>query len=155
MRIGKVLVSTGVLALLSCVIVDGAPEDDHKEEAKMLQGTWQVTKYIDEDGKEAPAKEIVNHTFQFKGDQVVIHSTKDDDGREFKYSVDGAKKPKAIDIDMGPPKPSEGIYKLEGDKLTICIVSGYRNDRPAPRPSGFKESKEKKYVVFILKKVSK
>lgn len=42
-----------------------------------------------------------------------------------------------------------GIYKLEGDTLTLCLM---KSDNPADRPKEFKTSKESKVMIEVLKK---
>jgi hypothetical protein len=56
---------------------------------------------------------------------------------------------------MGGPAATEGIYKLDGDELTICVVAGSRGGKTAARPSEFKASKRDKYSLFVLKNVKK
>ena len=42
-----------------------------------------------------------------------------------------------------------GIFKVEGDKLTICMIE---SDKAADRPKEFKTSKEGKAISMILEK---
>jgi uncharacterized protein (TIGR03067 family) len=151
----KAFLFAAILTAFSAAFAADPPKEDAtKAEAAKLQGTWQVTKLTDETEVAAPAKEIEEWTFEFKGDQLTIRQTKDNSGHVTKYTLDPSKKPKAIDIqeaDLG----SEGIYKLDGDDLAICVVAGGRNGRTAARPSEFKASKPNKYSLFVLKKVKK
>ena len=131
----------------------GFAADEPKDEAKKLQGTWQVTKFIDHSEEPAEAKEIEHFTFEFKGDTLTVRKEKDDSGREMKYALDATKKPKGIDLKKDDGGTSEGIYKLDGDELTICVVAGKRSDKAAERPAEFKASKGSKHSLFVLKKV--
>src|SRR5437764_809520 len=47
MTIAKRLVAAVLLAIFTAPLVAGGPKEDGKEDAKQLQGTWQVTKFID------------------------------------------------------------------------------------------------------------
>jgi uncharacterized protein (TIGR03067 family) len=123
------------------------------EEMNKLQSAWQVVKFIDHSGEAAPAEEIKDFTFEFKGDVVIQRKDKQDEGRRGKYTVDVSKNPKWMNIDFG--KVSEGIYKLEGDELSLCVVAGMRGGKVAPRPTEFKASKDPPYSLFVLKKVKK
>ncbi len=155
MTVIKPFLPAVVLATVTAALAaDPAKEDAAKADAAKLQGTWQVTKFIDHSEEAAPAAEIEHMAFEFKGDRVTMRRTKDDPGREGKYTLDPAKRPKSIDIDFGVPV-SEGIYKLDGDTLTICVVGGSRNGKTAARPTEFRASKRDKYSLFELKKVKK
>ena len=145
------------LFLASCVNVfaaDPTKEDAAKADAAKSQGTWQVTKFIDHSEQAAPADEIKDMTFEFKGDSLAISKDKDHAGREMKFTLDPSTKPKGIDLDAGG-KVSAGIYKLDGDQLTICVIGGSRTGLVPKRPSEFKASNAKKYSLFVLKKVKK
>ncbi len=153
MPICKMLLSVAVLASFSVVFAADAPKEDAvKEEVKKLQGKWQVTAFIDSSEEAAPAAEIENMTFEFKEDRLTMRKDKDDPGREMKYKLDVSKKLKAIDINMGGTEASEGIYKLDGEVLTICVIAGGRNGKAAARPAEFKASKRDIYTLFVLKK---
>ena len=125
--------------------------DETKMDAAKLQGTWQVTALTDEMGP-APAKELKEWTFQFNGDKVTNSQSKDAKRRPLTYTLDPSKQPKAIDLNDGGLL-IEGIYKLDVDGLTLCLVTGSRNGKTAPRPMEFKADKAKKYSLFLLKRV--
>jgi uncharacterized protein (TIGR03067 family) len=149
-----------VLVAVLAVVAPGSGDDKKdeaaKEEVKKLQGTWQVKKWIDSSEEPAEADEIKDFTFEFKGDTVTLRKRKGD-GKEMKYTLDPSKKPKWFDLPQGGADGdvAEGIYKLDGDELTICVISGMRNDTPSPRPTEFKASKPNKYTLFVLKRVKK
>jgi uncharacterized protein (TIGR03067 family) len=143
-----------LLAAILCNVLAAIEPDPVQEEMAKLQGTWQVIKWIDSSEEAASADEIKDASFKFKKDHLTIRKDKDDKGRELAYTLDPTKDPKWIDVDMRS-LISEGIYKLDGDKLTICLISGTRNDKAAPRPKEFKARKREKYTVFVLKKVKK
>jgi uncharacterized protein (TIGR03067 family) len=155
MKISKWLLSATILVSFTVASTAEAPRDDTKDEMKKLEGMWQVTKFIDHSEKAAPADEIAHFTFEFKGDRLTMRKAKDDSGKEMKFTLDASRTPKAMDIQMGGSHVSEGIYKLDGDQLTICIVAGTRNGKAAARPSEFKASNRDIYSMFILKKVKK
>jgi uncharacterized protein (TIGR03067 family) len=154
-------VMLGLVALLAVVapgVADDKPKEEAaKEEVKKLQGTWQVIKYVGQSEKEASADTIKHLTFEFKGNTVTIRWEKDEKGKEMEYALDPSKKPKSFDLPEGGADGdvAEGIYKLDGDELTICIIGGIRNDKAAPRPTEFKASKREKYTLFVMKKVKK
>ena len=152
MTLLKALLSAVILATCTAALAADAPK---KDDAKKLQGMWRVTKFIDHSEEAAPAHEIAHFTFEFKGDILTIRKHKNDAGREMKYTLDASKKPKAIDIEIDDRASSEGIYKLDGEELMICVVAGSRGDKTAARPTEFKASKRDVYSLFVLKKVKK
>jgi uncharacterized protein (TIGR03067 family) len=126
-----------------------------KEEIKKLQGIWQVTKFIDPSEKMAPTEDVEGYTFEFQGDRLTRRLYKDGEGRVEKYIVNPMKKPNWIDIGVRDGIPlGQGIYKIVGDELTICIVVSTDRGKPTPRPTEFKASKQG-HTLFILKKVNK
>jgi uncharacterized protein (TIGR03067 family) len=154
-------VMLGLVALLAVVapgVADDKPKEEAaKEEVKKLQGTWQVTKWIHHSEEPAAADEIKHFTFEFKDRTVTLRKSKGDEGKEMKYTLDPSKKPRSFDLPEGGADGdvAEGIYKIDGDELTICIIGGIRNDKAAPRPTEFKASKREKYTLFVMKKVKK
>lgn len=122
------------------------------DEVKSLQGTWQVTKWINPDGKAAPDDEVKGMSFEFKKDRVRMRS------ESLKFTLNPSKKPKWIDFDFDAAGidtgvEMKGIYKLEGDALTICVISGATSGQPAERPTEFKANKQKHHTLFVMKKV--
>jgi uncharacterized protein (TIGR03067 family) len=68
------------------------------------------------------------------------------------YKLDTTKTPHEIDMTEtkdGKAETSYGIYKLEGDILTVCVVA---SNNPADRPKEFKISPDGKTVILTLKK---
>jgi uncharacterized protein (TIGR03067 family) len=83
-----------------------------------------------------------------------MRNGKDSRRPALKFTLNPEKKPKGIDIEMGVPVgTSEGIYKLDGDELTICVASGGKNGKPAPRPTEFAAKKGEHHALFVLKRV--
>ena len=84
-----------------------------------------------------------------------MRKRKDDESRAQIYTLNPSKNPKWIDIGVLQGSPlGEGIYKLEGDVLTICVVGSTNSANPTLRPSEFKAKKDQ-YSLLVLKKVKK
>src|SRR5580765_6624048 len=116
-------------ALLICPFVLGGAQagnqDAVKKEVDLLRGTWSVN-------VQAGADEIKGQ-FAVYGDEsfeINIGGNHVNGARK----IDPAKNPKQITLTPdGSKKPLLGIYKLEGDTLTLCFDE--------KRPTDFKAKK--------------
>jgi RNA polymerase sigma factor (sigma-70 family) len=97
-------------------------EKDQKDEEAIL-GAWTVES-AEEGGQKAPegAFKLAKLTFAAEGKITVIQP----DGTETKgtYKLDPTKKPKEFSYTNHNNQTVPGIYKLEGDTLTVCFSRG-------------------------------
>jgi uncharacterized protein (TIGR03067 family) len=108
------------------------------DELKRHQGTWAVTSSI-YDGQPA-SEQIIRSIKRIVHDNHVVWER---DGKRFAgttIELDPAAEPKTIDVipDGGRNRGERvlGIYKLDGDRLTICMAAPGR-----PRPKEFQAGK--------------
>jgi uncharacterized protein (TIGR03067 family) len=121
------------LALIAVLLLGSAavPQDAVKKEMAQLEGEWSMVS--GEANGQAMPRELVQtgkrsakegETAITIGGQVYFKA---------KFSIDSAKKPKAIDYVMteGPTKGKNhlGIYELDGDMLKFCFAAPGK-DRP-------------------------
>jgi uncharacterized protein (TIGR03067 family) len=123
------------------------PADD---ERARHQGPWSVTSSI-RDGQEAPADLVGSIRRIVDGDHVIWAR----DGKNFagtKVVYDVTKSPHAIDLipDGGPHRDEHilGIYKLEGETLTICVA-----DAGEPRPAVFEAAAGSKRTLQTFRRI--
>ncbi|HEV3142618.1 MAG TPA: TIGR03067 domain-containing protein [Gemmataceae bacterium] len=145
MRIGASLI------LFAAVLVVAAdkPPADGKKELEKLQGEWTIVS-METRGKKSSDDEIKGHTLTVKGDQWTF---KTGNGRAStaKVKIDDSKNPKQIDLTFqagAKQGPSRGIFKLEGDTMTLCRTRG-----DIPRPEEFKTT-ESAGLLVVWKKVA-
>src|SRR5262245_27699684 len=111
-------------AVLLLILGVAASADDPKKGAKdeqALEGLWQAVD-LQANGQKAPAEEVKEIQIQIKGEQLVIGPST----RKHKLAIDPDAKPKTLDLTPydGPAKGKKlscAIYKLDGDKLVICL----------------------------------
>jgi uncharacterized protein (TIGR03067 family) len=141
-------VSTVLVAALVAVGTVGAG-DAAKKELERLQGTWKVLK-LDKGGDPARADELQNWRTVITGDKFVMKTGKRDD--EARLRLDPSKKPATIDLLNDKDKQHVvGIYKLEGDKLTLCFAL----DGKPQRPREFIAGRGSGNVLLILQREKK
>jgi uncharacterized protein (TIGR03067 family) len=114
-----------------------------KKEVAELQGVWRLTGF-EVDGKEAFLQEHKQIRWAIKGDKVFYA------GDELaKLTLDPAATPKCLDLGLVKSKRvHEGIYKLEKDRLTICIA--LMTEGVKERPSGFDNKGIDKYRTLLF-----
>ncbi|MGH7169083.1 MAG: TIGR03067 domain-containing protein [Gemmataceae bacterium] len=129
-------------AVLVLIAAERPAKDTKKDLAKKdldkLQGEWtMVSKKAG--GWKAPDENIKNNKLTIKGDQWAVRLDLGEfeaPGLPVTFKIDPSKKPKLIDLvreASGRKYLLRGIYKLEGDTLTVCIALGN-----LPRPKQFK-----------------
>jgi uncharacterized protein (TIGR03067 family) len=141
---------------IACVFVIGLllgadqPSDAAKKDLEKLQGEWKAEK-AQRGGLDAPPDILGKLKLKVSGNTMSIDAG---EARDEKATVtlDPSKNPAAIDI-----KPARdekdialGIYKLDGDTLTICW-----SKKGGERPTEFVSKKDTEQVLFVLKRQKK
>jgi RNA polymerase sigma-70 factor (ECF subfamily) len=126
-----------------------------KTDKDNIQGMWKVVS-AKENGAEVGGDEgdrIKSATWKITADKITV-TVKGED-RVATYKLDAEAKPKTIDIVYNRPGQDDevimGIYKLEGDKLTIC---GGRANK-TERPTEFESKEDSGIVLMVLKREKK
>jgi uncharacterized protein (TIGR03067 family) len=106
------------------------------EELKRLEGEWKVV-------RAEPAELKQWGTATFKGDTVTFG-----EGRSpLRIRIDPTKDPKWINLYLESYEVDlPGLYKLDGDRLTLYVINTFKGGKPTERPSRFDE----KYPGQIL-----
>jgi uncharacterized protein (TIGR03067 family) len=143
--------------LFCALIVLGTPmlviaDDEVQKELKSLQGKWK-TVAMEAGGKPLPKEATLNFAVTIGADGK---STGKMPQEEFGFVmiVNPKKDPKAIDVvhESGDQKGKKqyGIYKVDGEKWTVCMtVPGAAE---SDRPKDF-NTKDTTHVVFVFERV--
>lgn len=109
---------------------------DATSTATEIEGDWRPISIRNGDN-EVPKEKLAELEFSFRGDQHTLITTTESVNRSTaKMRVDPTKDPKEIDLDLGDKQPAIiGIYKLEGDKLTIVFSRKTPTERPKAIPA--------------------
>jgi uncharacterized protein (TIGR03067 family) len=142
-----VALATGALVVGAAVLFARADEKDSKK----LDGEWTVVR-AEKDAKQLPDGERKATKVTIANGVLTIDTGKRQESVTF--TLDETTKPKSIDLRPVklPNQLERGIYKLDGDELTICWGG---TDKPDARPSEFKTSKDFGGRLLVLKKVNK
>src|SRR5262249_9894368 len=123
-----------------------AGEEAKAEQAK-VQGNWRMVS-LEQDGKANDSPPEALSKISFRGDRIFL-----DKNEVFAFRLDPSTDPKIIDfstLDKGNKgRTFEGIYRLEGDTLTICFST--REDI-RERPAGFATRGGNNLVMVTLRR---
>ncbi len=143
----------GLMVVLSMPLLAGADGgDDVQKELKALAGKWKAVS-MEAGGTPFPRDRVPDFTFLVAADGKATGQSPQGE-YQAAVIVDPTKTPKTIDNlhESGPQKGKKqyGIYKLEGDKWTVCMT------RPgvaeADRPKNF-TTKDTANVVFVFERL--
>jgi uncharacterized protein (TIGR03067 family) len=145
---GKMAALVGILILAAG---DGA-RDAVKEETARLEGEWSMVSG-EADGQSLPAETVKGGKRVAKDGVTTITLG----GRVFfkaKFTIDPAKKPRAIDYAMteGPTRGQThlGIYELDGDTVKFCFAAP-----GAARPTEFTAPQGSQRTLSVWKRDKK
>jgi RNA polymerase sigma factor (sigma-70 family) len=127
---------------------DQPKEAERKTDQGKLQGSWAIVT-AEAGGHKASEDEVkkIGLALDFAGDKVRLEQG---DGSEVAtFRLDPTKDPKAIDLILGKTEVHRGIYRLDGDRLTIC-----KSHPPGERPTEFATKADSKFPMLLVFKRS-
>ena len=137
--------------LVGLALVVGAPAlkpTPKVPDPPSLVGEWVVESWI-ADGEPEPC---AGRTVTFsKGGAFVAHENGEHLGAGT-FTCDPKSDPAEVDMaEGGSPDPGKGIWKLEGDTLTLCMPA----DPKEPRPTAFAAPPGSERILVTFKRVSR
>jgi uncharacterized protein (TIGR03067 family) len=141
-----------LIVALSMALAEG-PKGIDEGALKKLQGKWQVTA-LEHGGKKSELKDIASLTLEVAKSRFTSR-----DGGDVKEDaeatlLDAGAKPAAIDLKITAgsdrDKVVKGVWKLNGDELTMCVAEPGRE-----RPAEFKGAEGTGHTLLVFKRVKK
>jgi uncharacterized protein (TIGR03067 family) len=128
-----------VIALLA-PCADGPPSA--KAALDRLVGIWvPVGKTFDGEVLDQEGDEVAFTRREMYGDGQLV----------FRYELDPSRNPKQIDLTAGD-KQIPGIYKLDGDTLTICLTLPDDDGNLGERPKRFSAGKGERTGLLVFRR---
>jgi RNA polymerase sigma-70 factor (ECF subfamily) len=122
-----------------------------KSDRDRLQGTWRAVS-LRHSGSDEPKADIGKASLRltFAADKVTVHLA--GQSKEGTYQLNPGRTPREIDIIIQGEKGSgDGIYKIEGDTLTLCLQDANKGGRP----KGFAADEGSHATLIVLRRVKK
>jgi uncharacterized protein (TIGR03067 family) len=149
----RTLFGVGMAAALA--VAAGGQEKKPDAKAEKLDGTYLIVGF-EQGGVELPEEVLkaspeASRTVKIAVDKMTF-MTKDGKEKTITVKFDPTKSPKQLtstETKDGKLETGVGIYKLEGDTLTVCVAE---SDKEADRPKGFKSDKGSKTMVLMLRR---
>lgn len=125
------------------------PQGGVDEELAKFQGRWQFVS-MEADGQKKAEDHFSKYTVVFtNGYWNVYEGTRT--VAETPFQVDATTKPKIIDLFPSDGRILQGIYKLEGDRLTMCD----RDTEKGERPAEYATTPDSGLVLVVLRRVNR
>ena len=140
--------------LVGVALTLGAPalKDPPTRDAPGLVGEWEVESTLVAGRPRAQAGQPLRYRFTADGKWYSYRRDRRDGAAERAYHTNPKADPPSIDLVINPadqePSVNPGIYKVEGDTLTVCV-----RGRSSGRPTAFESSPAVPTTLYIFKRV--
>lgn len=141
-----------LVVLATPMLLAAGNDNDVKKELKALEGKWKAVA-LEAEGNPLPKEAIPDFTYIIGADGKATGKMAEGEYTAT-MTVNPRKDPKTIDNlhESGPQKGKKqyGVYKLEGDKLTVCMTPP--GSAEVDRPKDF-ITKDSTNVMFVFERV--
>jgi uncharacterized protein (TIGR03067 family) len=140
------------LLIVGLVLAAPATKDPPKKaEPPGLVGEWTIEE-MTRGGQAAPAGATEGMSIEFKADGKYEVRMQGKGAKEGTYSTTPGKDASEIDMNPGQAEMAPGLFKVEKDKLILCIDDAGKG---ATRPAGFESPAGSRVMLMTLKRVEK
>jgi uncharacterized protein (TIGR03067 family) len=139
-----VLLPAAVLAPAAPALKDRPPKEPP------IIGEWVRVGHTNAGAPVAPDREPHHQVFTADGQWEYSYGGRQGSAGQKTFVTDTRQNPPTIDIHMDKAGRASyrGVYKVEGDTLTLCLVMGDQD-----RPKTFESSPDKPTTVWVFKRV--
>jgi uncharacterized protein (TIGR03067 family) len=126
--------------------------DDKDKDEKAVQGVW-LYESMEWNGKKIPVEQIKESTITIEGDKFTIKRGKEvAQVGTLKYGSIKSQKTFDVTVTEGEGKGTVmlGIYKIDGDSITVCM-----NYSGTERPTAYKTAEQSESVLVTAKRAKK
>lgn len=116
------------------------------DDSKSIQGAWRCVNFV-QNGKKEPEDQFKRLSYVFIGDKLRT-KYEDKEVGEAQFKLDSSTNPRQIDVNH-KEDPLIGIYRLAGDKLTICACPAKANKK---RPTEFASTRDTGSILIMLER---
>jgi uncharacterized protein (TIGR03067 family) len=151
-------VNASFLLVLAVAVVAPGPKGKVKDES--VVGEWVAERTTFAGNRVPLPKEPVRYVFSVDGTWATYRGEKKHPGEHQVYDTDPSKAPPAIDLsfdevdgDREPPNRPQvlrGIYKVDGDTLTLCLATN-----GGDRPKALESTAEVPARLWVFKRAKK
>lgn len=142
----------GLVVTLPLAVAAPNKEKEAKEEAKKFDGDWQITSWR-QYGNDLSPEQAETGQFSIRGDKYTFEIT--GNAEEGTIKIDPTAKTPTFDLDItegsDKGKKQPGIYKMEGDTVTLCLAAPGGTDRPTE----FTSTEENRQILCVMKRKKK
>jgi uncharacterized protein (TIGR03067 family) len=136
--------------LMVPVSVMAAPALKSPKEMPSIVGEWERVGRIDAGKDRGPDREPHRQAFKADGAWDYTYGGRPCGNGGMRYVTDPTRTPATIDIHVIPGRPPSyrGVYKVEADTLTLCLV-----ESDGDRPKTFESSADRPTTVWVFQRV--
>jgi uncharacterized protein (TIGR03067 family) len=142
-------ITTVTLGLCAGLLTAAPGPKEDKDEIKKFEGDWTFVSW-EHSGQKLPNEVLEITKWSVKDGKYKFEMGENEE--EGTIKIDAGKKPATLDFDItsgnDKGKKQAGIYKIDGDTMTICLA------RPGDdkRPTEFKSTEEDGNILVTIKK---
>jgi uncharacterized protein (TIGR03067 family) len=142
----KNVVILGSLAGVLCGWQSTAPSAKH--DLEQMQGEWRVVKAV-RAGHDAPEDVRAKLSVKIEGNVFILVEQGNAREERAEVTLNPKTEPRQLDLRLKRPgaEPGKGIYRIEGDTLTLCWVP-----EGAERPKKFESESGTNVRLLVLKR---